>query len=291
MHIPLACFVSVLLSMFLTAAVFGEGYKIKINRPDKVGDEYRTTISAKFIQTADMLLREGQPQPQKSDGFTAELHGTIKVLAVNDKAGAATRISCKVDQISRNGVDGYPAGTVIIAEKVGQKTSFTANGVAVEGDNAKVLDLLFILDNPDRTTNDDQLFGTDQPQQVGGTWPINPDNVAGQIADDNLPVTGSMIKGKNKLVEIKRVNDVEAMTVSTTFTAEGIKKDNADGSTVSDGKLIANADLLVPTDASLPIIKRDYKYKMTFNMVLANNLGTAVVSFSREIHQQREPHK
>lgn len=274
----------------MVSAARGQEYKIKLSRPVKVGDEYVTTVSAQSTQKMDVTIN-GQSQPLKNDTFKAALHGTVKVLAVNEKINGASRITITVDTLTRDGADLYPAGTIITAEKTGQKTSFVIDNAPVEDEKAEVLDTLINVDRADQTTSDDDLTGTDQPQKVGDTWPINADKLAKEISDNGLPLKGEDLKGESKLVEVKKVKDADVMVVQTTVTADGIKKDLPDGSSISDGTLKAEVTYTLPTDNTSPAISSGNKMHLVMTVDLPGGAGKASIVTDRQVNEDRAPVK
>src|SRR5262249_38981774 len=151
-------------------------YKIKLSRPDKEGDEYKAHVTATVKQKLDMTAN-GQQVPAKDDKFTAELTGTVKVLAVN-KIGQASKLTVTVEKLTKDGNEFYAPGTVITAEKVAGKPTFSVDNNNVDPEKAEVLDSVIEVSADDKSTNDDELSGTDQPQKVGASWPINSEKVA-----------------------------------------------------------------------------------------------------------------
>jgi hypothetical protein len=276
--------------MFFAAAAHAQDYKIKLARPDKVGDEFITTVTTKSDQSTDATIN-GQAQPVKNDAFTAKLHGVLKVLAVSEKGGGATKVTCKVDTLTKDGAEFYPAGTVITAERTGEKSVFTIDGDKVDDDKATVLDAVISLESPDRASNDDEQLGTDKPQKVGDTWPIDSGKVAKEISDSGLPITGDEIKGQSKLVEVKKINDTEVMVIETIITGDGLKGTLGDGSVISGGSLSGKVISTLPTDGTSPMISATNKLHAVLNINLPGGVGKATITTDREVTEEREPVK
>jgi hypothetical protein len=278
---------ALLLSASFAAA---QEYKIQFTRPDKVGDEFVADVSAKSSTKMDATVN-GALQPIKDESFKAEMHGTVKVLAVNDKSGEATKVSVTIDKLTKDGNDVYPAGTVIIAEKTGPKASFQIDGKPAEAENVEVLDSVISVSDATRDNNDDALTGTDQAQKVGGTWPVNSDKLAKDMSSSGLPLTPDELKGESKLVEVKTDNGVEVMVVHTDVNADGIKKDMPDGSAISNGKMTAEVTYTMPTDTTLPLISGTEKTHIAMDINLAGGAGTAKVVNDREVTKARSAKK
>jgi hypothetical protein len=232
----------------------GQEYKVTLVRPAKVGEQYVTTIKAKLSSV----------NPEKSEDFTADLHGTVKVLAVNEKTGSPTKISCKVDKITKDDKEVFPAGTVITADKSGAKTAYTVDDKPVADADKSVLDALLDVSSPDKTASDDEIFGTDKPQKVGDSWPVNKELLAKDMSEGFLPLPAESVQGESTLVEVKKVKDVDSMVVKSSASSTMNRMALPNGATV-DGKLEGSQTVTLPVDKSLPptTVKSKFTMKMT----------------------------
>jgi hypothetical protein len=282
--------VSFVCLFLITATVAGaEDYQIKIVRPDKVGDEYTTSITASVSQTFQKNLYDDDDS-KKTDSFTAACQGNLKVLAVDEKGKFATRIRFQVDSMTKNEKELYPEGTVIIAKIVEKETTFEIDGVSPDDEHEAVLQALLNLTAPNGITNEDETNGTDKSQKVGDTWPINADKLKKELGGrDGNPSIASQISGESKLVSIKDVSGTQAMVIKSTVTANGVKKDLPDGSSISDGKITSDITAVYPVDPALPIISLQTKVSMTLTMVPHFGNNKSVWTIKRDRKERREP--
>jgi hypothetical protein len=260
-----------------------QDYKIKLNRPTRVGDEMTVHITTKFKQVVSA-------NPAGPDEYTVELRGTNKALAVNEKTGSVTKLSCTVAKLTRNDAELYPAGTVIVGEKVGKVDTFTIDGNPVDAANVPALSTVIELNAPDRDDTDDALYGTDQRQKVGATWSINAGKIAEDLAAEGLPVPAESLKGEVKLVDVGKVNQIDTMNMNTHISADGFKA-TVPGAAVSDGELDLNVDSVIPVDESKQGLSM--KMKMHLSMTVTPNnapgAGAVTVTIDRETTGEQEP--
>ncbi len=266
-----------------------QNYKIKLVRPDKVGDQYASSVTAKVSETT-VTTKNGEETDTKTEGFTAACQGTVKVLAIDEKTGAATKIRYQVDTMTKNGRALYPQGTVIIAKRSGSDTSFEIDGERPDEDQAPVLTAL--LGDVSRThglTNEAEAKGTSSPQQVGNSWPIKTDQIAEQFSGENSPVTPEQLKGESELVAVKKVEGQDVMIIKSKITADGLKKDLAVRGAITDGKLTAEVTDTLPLDETLP--KLFSTSKLTLTMTIAQPLGATklIVTTKQERKERRDP--
>jgi hypothetical protein len=282
------CSIAILALLLTASAVRAEDYKVKLSRPDKVGDEYTNTVTAKVSQSMTLTVN-GNEAPAKTDKFKAECKGTVKVLAINEKTGSATKIRYQVDKLTKNGDELYPQGTVIIAEKIGHQTTYDIDGDRPDAEHAAVLDVVLDVNSTTDEYSDDQTMGTDKAQKVGDTWPIDADKSAKMLSDDELTIDAAHLKGESKLDEVKPVDGTDAMVVTTTMTADNLKNDLPNGATMTDGKMSIELTETMPVDASLQPLIMTAKTSFEMTVQLPQGAGTSVVKVKRELKEVREP--
>jgi len=281
------CISGVGLLLILTAGAGAQEFKIKLVRPARAGDQYHVVTTAKISSSADITVG-GQPQPKDVSSMTLELKGVVTVAAINPKTGTATKISCKVEKLTKDGVELYPAGTVIVAEK-DHKFTLQVDGKPADEKTSELLQNVLDVSDPNSSTNDDELTGTDKPQKVGGTWPINSEKVAAQIAAGGLPVTAEQTRGQGTLVKITRQNNADVMEIHAVATAEGFKKDMGDGSSISDGKLKIETTNILPVDPTRPSLSIENRSHAT--MVYTQGNIKAIETLDRDIKSDAQPIK
>ncbi len=274
-----------LLSVLFCASVYAQEYKIKLVRPMKVGDECVITVAAKLDRTI-VINTNGQASPPQTDGFTAYLHGVVKVLEINQKAGVPTRITCKVDKLTKDGAELYAPGTVITAEKVDKKSVFTIDGKKVDSARSEVLEAVLDVEDPNRTTSDDELTGTDRPQKVGDTWPLHAESVAKDLAEHDMTVDPHTIRGECKLVEVTKLKNTQVLVIDTTIETDDLKGKLPDGTAMTGGSVVAKLTYMLPVDGSAMPVQNKTQVKVVVKIDLPRGMGQAVVTTGRDVKMQ-----
>jgi hypothetical protein len=274
--------------MILTSSVRADDYKIKLIRPDKVGDQYTSAVTSRVTETV-VSLQNGEETDRKTEKFNAECQGTVKVLAVDEKTGFATKIRYQIDKLARDGKDLYPAGTVIIAKRDGDETSYEIDGEHPDETSLPIIASLLDLPGSRGMTTEAESNAIDKPQAVGATWPINTSKVAKDISNDQLAITADELKGESKLVSVKKVDGQDVMVVKATISADGFKKDLPNGGSVSDGKMSAEITNVLPVDDTQPAISSSSKITVTVTVNPPLGASKSVVTTKRERKDRRDP--
>jgi hypothetical protein len=282
-----ACSTAILSLLLTSVAAHAENYKIKVSRTQKVGDEYTNTVMAEVSQSVTITVN-GIEAPAKSDKFKAECHGSVKVLAINEKTGSATKIRYQVDKMTKDGDEFYPQGTVIIAEKTGHDTTYDIDGDRPDAEHVAVLEELINISSTTDEYCDDQLIGTDKPQKVGDTWPIDPEKNAKDLSDDELMINPAHLKGESKLVEVKPVDGTDAMVISTTMNVDTLKNDLPNGGgSITDGTMKLDLTQTLPVDESKQPLTMSAKMSLEMTVQLPQGAGTSKVTVKRELKEVR----
>ena len=234
-------------ALLLVGAVRGEEYNIRLSRPDKVGDTYFQSVRAKFELHNMSRVREGLPRTQQEE-FSVELEGTIKVLAVDEKNRQATKLSCIVSKLARDGQPVFPEGTVVIAESRQGTTQYTVNDQPVDSPAAQALKEVLWTNRGDTPDDDDTLFGTSQPRKVGDTWSVNPDAAVRAFSRDGVEVSKDRVAGTVGLTGVKEIDGKTFLSVAANVNITGLKGVLHDATVITDGTLSVRSDALVPAD-------------------------------------------
>jgi hypothetical protein len=258
-----------------------EEYKVQLVRPEKVGREYRTDTTV-FVKR----VVRGQ-----TAAFTGELKGTMKALAVNEKNGVPTKLQCTLEKFTRDGKDLYPQGIVIVGQKANHAETFTVNGQPVSPEGTEILRLIMGLTDPAITVSDDQALGTNQPQAVGVTWPVNKALVARQLDEGGMPAAADSVKGESKIVRVKPEAAVNAMLVRTTLTCDLLPHRNPfpGKAAIIGGSASVHQEILLPVDASQPMISAtvDMQIRQSF----LGRGGPFTISEDVQMTRQDQPKK
>jgi hypothetical protein len=275
----------------LASSAYAQDYKVSLIRPDKIGDEYANSVTARVTRTYVKVLNgEEQDESKDTKSFTAACKGTVKVLAVDDKGKFATRIRYQVDSLTKNGESMYPEGTVIIAKLLGSEVVFEIDGSQPDAVHAAALAVLLGLGRPNGVTNEDPSNGTDKPLKIGDTWPVNATKTTKQLGGENsLEITADELKGESKLVDVKDVDGQKAMVIKSNITADGFKKELPDGGWISDGKITSEINEVLPVDEKLPAISLSTKMSMTITMNPHFGSAKSIVRVKSDRKERRAP--
>ena len=266
------------------AAAPGEAYAVKLDRPVKVGQRFAVTVKADVDRTIKVDVN-GQAQPDRVEKFTAELAGTVRVEAVNDKTGVATKVQLTVDKLTRDGDEAIPAGAVVVGERAADDPTFTVNGTAADADQAAVLTAVVELGRADATVGQDAMFGTPQPRRAGDTWAGDPAKIA-QVLAPQVPVSAEHAKGTGTLVEVKTVGGGPAEVVETTVTVDPLTEGRTIKQlTVTGGTFRSTLTRTMPVDLARPAVSSDEHVTLKMTGTAGNGAATVDVSVERTVHR------
>jgi hypothetical protein len=273
---------------FCAPLVHADDYKIKVVRPDKVGDQYSSSITAKFSVTT-VNTKNGEETDRKTDAFNASCQGTVKVMAI-DEAGVACKIRFEVESLTKGNRKLYPQGTVIIAKRENGETSFEIEGERPDDENAAVLNTL--LEDVGRNhglSNDAEGKAATAPQAVGSTWPLITGKIDDKFGGEDSPITPDLLKAEGQLVSVKNVDGKDVMVVESKITADGFKKDLEGRGSIRDGKLSVVVTDVLPVDETQP--KLSSTTKITMSMTICPPLGSAksIVTTKLDRRERRDP--
>ena len=239
-------------------AAAADTYPVKLDRRYRVGVEF--TVDAKV--DSDLIVRtsvDGRAQPDRHVGFAAELAGTVRVLAVGERTGQPTRVRLTVGRATKDGVELFPAGTVIVADHTGPTATFTIDGVDAWLEEADALNLLVDVERADKPADEDALFGTPDPQPVGGHWGGDLPTMAASLTADGIPVSAAHLTVTSKLVKVAPGDDGKpAETIQTTYAADPLEVGQAViGLTVTGGTTSGTCTQTMPVDGDRPVTSAD----------------------------------
>lgn len=202
-------------------AAEGDTFTIKLDRPGKVGDRSVEDISGglRVVAVKKVAGKEDQVERQT---LAIVLTGTREVLALNDK-GREVKQSFTVDKCTIS--DGnqtnefLPKGAVIVAEAVAgaDEDVYTVNGQKQQPQVAKLIGIVFKAEDPDGMS-EDEVVGTDKPQKVGDTWPVNVEKAVKDMSERKIIVKPENLSGTNRLVEVAEVDGVRCYKVESLIT-------------------------------------------------------------------------
>jgi hypothetical protein len=207
--------------------------------------------------------------------FQAVLDATETVEAVSDN-GRPTKLTVKVLRCTKDGNPLLPAGTTITAETVNGHTQINVNGSAATDDQQHVLADLIYTARPDEPTGDEEM-GTDKPQKVGDTWPVNGEALARAT---HLPfrLTAEDFKGQGKLAA---VDNIDGRLIETIYLTNSCEFDSREG---TNGRTYKNLKMNFEWTANLPADPAIRRGNYTQNRTVAENITDA--KGSRDVHTE-----
>jgi hypothetical protein len=228
----------------LNASAAEDSYKIQLVRPYKVGDKYATELEATYKTMAR----------SKVNAFVGKASGTVTVLAVNEKTGRTTQLSCTVDALTKDGKSLYPTGTVLTGQKENHASRFTINGQPASKEETQLLEALFDLGDPNETVSEDQISGATEAKKVGASWQVDRDAAAAGFKEDRLDVSSENVQGDSTLVKLEKADGIDAMVFRSDITAKTLKGPTGSKAKIIGGTFEEVEEVVLPLDPSLPAI-------------------------------------
>jgi hypothetical protein len=144
-------------------------------------------------------------------------------------------------------------------------------------DASQALDLVLNV-HPAGTPSDNKVFGTEKPQAVGATWPIDSAAAAEGAASSGLPITKDDIKGESKLVAVKKVDGKDVTEVHAEMTVAKLAGAMPDGSQITSGSMKAHFAGVFPTDENAQPLSQSQHMELEMKMSVKGPGGAAVLA-------------
>jgi hypothetical protein len=213
---------------FANAVDAPAGITVNLAPAQKVGTTF--SLVSDFTdesQTHIAMTMPGATAPQKQEQtqeMIAHFEGEAEVLATFPN-GSIQKVSltAKMFIATSEGqpLPGLPAvGAKVVAEKTGNKKTYTIDGQPASANVAKLLDEM--IDLGDEKYTDQDVFGPTGPVVVGGTWPVNSAALMTELKQaGDIEMSGA--KGTAKLDAVKGSGADQVATVTAVFTVQGAK--------------------------------------------------------------------
>lgn len=234
----------------VTATIVAQSeYEIRLVHPLKPGDQYKVSVKGKDSQ--DIQITSGfETVKSKKDEFSVEYAATRKVIEV-EPAGRAIKVSDVIQQLivirGGNRTQLAKSGSVLVADRQGKSKRFEINGLSVDAQTFKALDLVVDLSKGGPT--DDDVLGTKKRRKVGETWDINAAAAQDLANSDHIELRN--VVGKVKLESVTNEPSIgDVLRISAHFTADARPTVPA-GITSFRGPSEARFSVRVPVDTSL----------------------------------------
>lgn len=244
--------VATLVLSFCVSHLAAQDFSILLNRKVKAGDQYGVTGIGHSQQLMNMSMN-GQAMPAKQEEMDVEFVAAATVVEATPN-GREKRTSFIITKATRTvkgmGSELLPAGTVMVAERVGSKTQFTVDGQPLAADVAKAIDLIVSMGS-DEGANDDIIFGTKERKKVGDSWPLNAKAAAEDMTSKSngaMKLTEKSISGTTTLVEIVKAKTGDALHLAATMKMTDVTLDLPPGMKVESSHFDAQMKGLFPAD-------------------------------------------
>lgn len=250
--------ITCLIAGFNTWVQAAQEYAIQLNRSIKVGYKYAIEATGLDEQMMSMSVN-GQAMPARNFAYTLSLKAKAEVLTTT-KNGREQKTRFVITKATRTSAgqesDLLAAGTELIAERVGLKTTYVAAGMPVSPEVAKALEVIITMES-DETTTDDDVFGTKERKKIGDSWPIN--SAAG-AADMNkrggMKVDPANLTGKTTFVELSKLPQGEALRIASEMSMKNVSVPLPPGVSVTKGGFHASMAGIFPVDSTQRALKK-----------------------------------
>lgn len=258
----------------------GRAYPIKLSRPFQAGQRYHWSADATLVDSA-RGTKSGQVRHVLPETVSVNLEAVVDVLAVN-KDGEIERMAATIEEcVARYGKERkqvLKAGRVVTVEAGKWRPMFIPDAGSFTIEDDILLRSVLTLPRVDDTTDDD-VFGTQKPQRVGESWPINADQMMKSWAAAGYKLKKQTISGKMTLKSAETVDGVECVRVSGRAKIEHFLPPALDipaDVKVGDATVEIKFTKLVPVDAARQAVSESYS--MTAHLVLKSAGDAAIVS-------------
>lgn len=224
----------------------GDAYPIKLTRPVRAGQRYQYTADATVVQSMTANI-SGQTRTINPRSLAVHLEAVEHIMAVN-ALGEPTEALYAVEKCTvREGKkvrNVLQPGVNVTAEAGKWKPRLNVDRGTLTIQDEILLRAVIALPSADNVS-DDQCYGTEKPQKVGGEWPARADAVARSYSAAGVAVKKANVSGSVKLKDVTTLDGVPCLRVQ--------------------GRAVINH--FVPPDNDLPpdmrITDSDVEYKFT----------------------------
>lgn len=261
------------------------GHPIHLARQLPVG--YAWGELAQFASTQRQTISAGGAVVQDTTTNSAiELAGDYSVLALGAD-GQPSRLRLAVDHVLVDSGSGAVAAMlppVIVIERGDPGTIAGENGEAIAADTIELLRR--VVPERSRPVDDDAVFGTREPQQVGASWPLDSQGAARGLAALHLTVDPSNVGGSTTLVTAGTEGGIDVLGLRTEIIATHIGFPGLPpGSVERRADVRAATEMVLPVDPGIVSLREADESAIDIEVTVpADGGGTATVDVV--IHEQ-----
>jgi hypothetical protein len=271
------------------AATAAADYEIRLDRPIKVGAEYRVAVTGRYVAKSVTRLTETGPEvrvppsPEARAGgarlaasvaaprahtaadddvlkevaetreFTVDFEAAVKVLGVTKKGSpnkvALTIGKCLVKEAGRERTP-LARGTVVIGFVKDKEDVFEIEGKAVSEAADEALGLVISLGRDD-LSSDDEVLGTKDRKKVGDKWDANAERIAKDFSIKAAPITKDDVKGWMKIAKVEKVGPVECLHLEGEIAMSKVPGPIPEGARLVKGSYVTRFVAKVPVDPAI----------------------------------------
>jgi hypothetical protein len=225
-------------------------FAIQLHRPARIG-EIRTQRTSMTATESLVVKSEETVLQQRAEEKHVVFAGTEKILDINED-GTATKSEYVIEEAfvesNADRTELVPAGAVLVVTR-GVESPFALDDGELTPEAEKLLGMLLSTSAPKRT--DDDVFGSETPQPVGGRWPIRAEIAARDLTESGLAVDATALTGETELAGLETVGAVECLQIVARMTADNLTPPGLQsGDTVEKARVEATFAGTFPTDPS-----------------------------------------
>ena len=262
----------------ITSAAAQE-YQIKFVRPAKVGDQFRLVASGSNAISKIVTVAE-KKMPPEATSYAVQFEGvgTVKQISAS---GEPMEVSFQVTKCIKT-VDGTntelaPKDAVLVAKSVNGHMQYAIGNKMLARDIGEALSLM--LDLGSGSNDDDQIFGTNQPQKVGDSWPINAELAARKLKSEGIDVPPSAIDGKVTLLGLKSHDGIPCLEIRSNLAVHGAVPDLGEvppGVKLNRAIMKGEISGLLPQDAAMQLPVQSMKMELEAELIATRPDGTTM---------------
>jgi len=256
------------------AEALPDAWPIVLHRRDHVGERYRMTRVAtehrrSVLRVGGHIAREDELRRQ------VRLEGEVRVVAVNG-AGKPTAREITIGEavLSEGGRtrELLPQGATLRASAGPRGESGPIEWVGGQLSEDDVEALRLVINTAARPVTDDDVFGTDQPQPIGASWPIDAAVAARDLSKIRaLTVGPDGVSGSVSLLGVAEERGQRCLEISAELRADGFSLgDLPEGSQIERSSVVATLRGLLPTDPAVRRLRGQQTMRM--ELVLRMNM-------------------
>lgn len=262
-----------------TPSETGLTYRIQLERPPEIGRSYRVMTATHSRQGQTFTQDGAEPQSAIDDK-------RVELVGVMQRTGELTYwVDVDAFEVRLGESVQQPIGEGTRLEVTrGEPGEISMNGQVLTGDLAEWVGLV-VADGPPR--DEDALYGTPNPQPIGGTWNFSPDVVSELLARMRVQVPTEAIHGGFQIVELEP-EPVDALRVRGVLEMDTLDFPQMPNATVESGSVRVAMEWLLPTDLAQVSPLRSMEMRMNARMRIEDPESGDSGILTMEFHLERE---